>query len=66
MEGHFPDGPGVKALPSNAGSTPVPEAMIPDASWPKTPNTERKHVESSCKRKLKVVGLCGHILYKFM
>lgn len=69
MEGDFPDGPGVKALPSNAcaaGSTPGQEATIPDASWPKTPNTEQKHVESSCKRKLKVVGLCGHILYKFV
>ena len=52
MEGDFPDGPGVKVLPSNAGaadSTPGQEATIPDASWPKTPNTEQKHVESSCK-----------------
>ena len=69
MEGDFPDGPGVKVLPSNAGaadSTPGQRATIPDASWPKTRNTEQKHVESSCKRKLKVVGLWGHILYKFV
>ena len=45
MEGDFPDGPGVKVLPSNAGaadSTPGQEATIPDASWPK-PQTQNRN-----------------------